>query len=403
MTVKSQERNSAAGFRGTMNRLVLCSALALVAGASPSAFAGPTIPFGDEGYITISYAFQFWSQEQSYTSPTDNGRTFDNFFRRNRLLFAGQANDLIGYYVQVEAGNDDKQGNADKSIFYRDAYMTVDYTDGLRVIAGRFKNTFTRENLEACMEPLSIDRAEVISYTPFGAQGGTRDDGAALWGNLADGKFQYRLMVADGRQGDVIPKKSPRLTARVHLSFFDPETDYGYHSNYLGTKKVLTIGAAYDFQANAAYGNYTQRTDIKNYKAWTVDGMFELPTKTGSYVLSTAYMDYSTGNAINEDPDPSLPVTSELKAYYVKGAYLFPNKVGFGRLQPYFRYERSKYGVTSGYYSQRWDGAGVNYYLNGQNLRLSLEYAKITFDKQHPTDASLQNYNHTTLALQFIF
>ncbi len=386
-----------------VRRLALGAAFSIAAVASTGAIAGPTIPFGDEGYITISYAFQLWSRVQSFTSSTDNGRSYDTFFRRNRLLFAGQANDLIGYYVQFEAGNDDKAGNADKSIFYRDAYLTVDYTDGLRLIAGRFKNTFSRENLEACMEPLSIDRAEVIAYSPFGAQGGTRDTGAALWGNLADGKFQYRLMVADGRQGDILPKKSPRVTARVHLSLLDPETDYGYHSNYLGTKKVFTIGAAVDYQANVAYGNYTQRNDIKNFKAWTVDAMFEYPTKSGTYVLSTAYFDYSTGNAINEDPDPSLPVASELKAYYLKGAYLFPNKVGIGRLQPYFRYERSNYGISSGLYDQKWNGLGVNYYLNGQNLRLSLEYAKVKFDIQHPTDPAFRDYDHTTLALQFIF
>ncbi len=386
-----------------MRRLALCTGVVIAAAASPAAVAGPTITFGDEGFITISYAFQLWSREQSFTSSTDNGRSYDTYFRRNRLLFAGQANDLVGYYVQFESGNDDKAGNADKSIYYRDAYLTVDYTDGLRLIAGRFKNTFSRENLEACMEPLSIDRSEVIAYSPFGAQGGTRDTGAALWGNLVDGKLQYRFMVSDGRQGDVVAKKSPRLTTRVHFSLLDPETDYGYHSNYLGTKKVLTIGAAFDYQANVAYGNYAQRTDIKNYKAWTVDALFEYPTRTGTYVLSAAYFDYSTGNAINQNPDPQLSVASELKAYYLKGAYLFPGKIGLGRLQPYFRYERSNYGVESGYFDQRWNGIGVNYYLNGQNLRLSLEYAKIKFDKQHPTDPSLRDYDHTTLALQFIF
>jgi len=386
------------------SRLAAGAALALAMLAAPAALAGPTITYGEEGYLTISYAFQYWTQNRSFTSSTDNGSTWDSFFRRNRLLFAGQANDLVGYYVQFESGNDGKGGQSDKSIYYRDAYLTVDYSDPLRMIIGRFKNTFTRENLEACMEPLSIDRAEVISYTPFGANGGgTRDDGVSLWGNLADGKFQYRFMVADGREGDVVPKKSPRLTARVHLSLWDPETDYGYHSNYLGTKKVLTIGAAVDYQANAAYGNYTARTDIKDYKAWTVDGMMEYPTRTGSYVLSAAYMDYDTGNAINMDPDPQLPVTSQLKAYYVKGAWLYPEKVGWGRIQPYFRFERSKYGVSSGYYSQHWRGGGVNYYFNGQNLRLSLEYANIKFDKQNPTDASLQDYHQTTIALQFIF
>lgn len=384
-------------------RIGLGAAFALAVAASPCAFAGPTITFGDEGYLTISYAFQLWARSQSYTSPTDNGKSYDTFFRRNRLLFAGQANDLVGYYVQIEAGNDDKLGNADKSIFYRDAYLTLDYSDGLRLIAGRFKNTFTRENLETCMEPLSIDRSETISYAPFGAQGGSRDTGVALWGNLLNGKVQYRVMVADGRQGDEVPKKSPRVTGRLHLSLLDPETDFGYHSNHLGTKTVLTFGAAYDYQADVAYGNFPERTDLRDYKAWTADAFFEYPTRSGTYVLSAAYFDYSTADAINASPDPRLPVTSELKAYYVKGAYLFPQKVGPGRLQPYFRYEKSDYAVASGYFDQRWSGGGVNYYLNGQNLRLSLEYARVKFDNPHPVDASLRDYNHTTLALQFIF
>lgn len=394
---KTNDKNSGGKFR----RTALCMALAMA--TSTPALAGPTIPFGDEGYITVSYAMQLWTQARSYTSPTDNGKSYDTFLRRNRLLFAGQYNDYVGFYAQIEAGNDDKLGNADKSIFYRDAYLTLDYNDSLRFIGGRFKNTFSRENLEACLEPLSLDRAEVIAYSPFGAQGGSRDTGIAMWGNLANAKLQYRLMIADGRQGDEIVKDSPRLTGRVHLSLFDPETDYGYRSNYLGTKKVLTFGLAYDYQADVAYGNFPARTAAKDYKAWTADAFFEYPTASGTYVLSTAYFDYSTGNAINENPDPKLPVSSELKAYYVKGAYLLPGKVGIGRLQPYFRYEKSDYGVTSGYYDQNWKGAGINYYIDGQNLRLTLEYAKIEFDRQHPTDASLQDYSQATLGFQFIF
>ncbi len=394
---RTNDKNSGGKFRCT----ALCMALAMA--ISTPVLAGPTIPFGDEGYVTVSYAMQFWTQERSYTSPTDNGKSFDAFLRRNRLLFAGQYNDYVGFYAQIEAGNDDKLGNADKSIFYRDAYLTFDYNDSLRFIVGRFKNTFSRENLEACMEPLTIDRSEVIAYTPFGAQGGSRDTGLAMWGNLANGKLQYRLMVADGRQGDVVVKDSPRVTGRVHLSLFDPETDYGYHSNYLGTKKVLTLGLAYDSQAGVAYGNFPARTDPKDYKAWTADVFFEYPTASGTYVLSAAYFNYNTDNAINLNPDPKLPVSSELKAYYAKGAYLLPGKVGIGRVQPYFRYENSNYGVTSGYYDQTWKGAGVNYYIDGQNLRLTLEYAKIEFDKQHPTDVSLQDYNQATLGFQFIF
>ena len=389
--------------RAEARRAALGGVFAAAALVAPHAAAGPTIPFGDEGYVTIGYAMQFWTRAQSFTSSTDNGSSFDSFFRRNRLLFAGQANDVVGYYVQLEAGNDDKAGNADKSIFYRDSYLTADFSDSLRVIVGRFKNTFSRENLEACLEPLSIDRSEVIAYTPFGVQGGSRDTGIALWGNLADAAVQYRVMLGDGRQGDEVPKKSPRVTGRLHVSLFDPEADYGYKATYLGTRKVLTVGAAFDFQADTAYANFPARTNSKDYKAVTVDALLEVPTPSGTYTLSGAYFKYDTGGAINQNPDPLLSLSSELKAAYLKGAYLLPNKVGPGRLQPYFRYEKSVYRLTSGFRNQQWRGVGVNFYQNGQNLRLSLEHANVKFDTQHPTDASLQNYNHTTLALQFIF
>lgn len=377
---------------------------ALVTSAPIAAMAGPTITYGEEGFVTLSYAVQLWSQYRGYTTGADNGSSYDTFLRRNRILLAGQYNDYVGFYAQLEAGNDDKLGNADKAVFYRDAYVTFDYTDTVRLIAGRFKNTFSRENLEACLEPLTLDRAEVIAYTPFGAGGGgSRDTGIAVWGNLGGGMFQYRFMLGDGRQGEDIAKDSPRFTTRLHLSLLDPETDYGYLSNYLGTRKVLTFGVALDYQADVAYANFPARTNPVDYKAWTADVLFEYPAKSGTYVISAAYFDYSTENAINANPDPTLPVTSELKAHYVKGGYLLPGKIGIGRVQPYFRYENSDYGVATGFFDQTWNGAGVNYYIDGQNLRFTFEYATIKFDQQHPTNASLRDYDQVTLAFQLIF
>jgi hypothetical protein len=125
--------------------LVQACAAALVAGVLPlSASAGPTIEFGEQGSLTFTYALQGWLQQKDYTSSTDNGSSTDAFLRRNRLTFSGQYNDYVGFYAQLEAGNDDKLGNDDKSVSYRDAYVTIDYRDDLRFIVGRFKNTFSR-------------------------------------------------------------------------------------------------------------------------------------------------------------------------------------------------------------------------------------------------------------------
>jgi len=387
-----------------------CAAAALVSLISATAYAGPTIKFGDEGSLTFTYALQGWLQNKSFTSANNDSSSTDAFLRRNRLTFSGQYNDYIGFYAQLEAGNDSKLGEDDKSVYYRDAYVTLDYRDELRFIVGRFKNTFSRENLEACLEPLTLDRT-VMSYTPFA---GSRDTGLAVWGNLLDAKLQYRFMIADGIEGETAPENNARMTARVHYSFWDPEYNYGYLGTYLGTQKVLTVGAAYDTQKGVAYGDYPMRADVKDYKAWTVDAFMEYPAASGVYTLSGAYFNYDTGGAFKDDAasdDPHIGVNSDLKGYYVKAGYMLPAKVGPGRLQFFARHEKQDYGAVSDngtpngaeYYDQTWNGAGFNYYIDGQKLKVTFEYAKVSFDTQHPTNPLLQDYDQSTLGLQFIF
>lgn len=390
--------------RMAVRPLVRACAAGLLAGLLPlSAVAGPTIEFGEQGSLTFTYALQGWLQQRDYTTSSDNSSSTDAYLRRNRLTFSGQYNDYIGFYAQLEAGNDSKLGADNKSVYYRDAYVTIDYRDDLRFIVGRFKNTFSRENLEACLEPLTLDRGDVLPYTPFA---GSRDTGVAVWGNLMDARLQYRVMLADGREDAETPKDQPRLTARVHYSFWEPEFNYGYLGTYLGTQKVLTVGAAYDMQKDVAYGNYPSRSDIKDYDAWTVDAFMEYPSASGVYTLSGAYFDYDTGNAFNMNPDPSLPVNSNLKGYYVKAGYMLPNKVGVGRLQFFARHEKADYGAKTGvteYYDNDRNSIGVNYYIDGQKLKVTFEYADISYDNQHPTDQALRDYNQATLGLQFIF
>ncbi|MEJ2691828.1 MAG: selenite/tellurite reduction operon porin ExtI [Candidatus Thiodiazotropha sp.] len=377
----------------------------LIAGAVSSLFAGtalagPTIEFGEQGSLTLSYALQAWSQYRGYTSATDSGSQTDMFLRRNRITLSGQYSDSIGFYAQLEAGSDSRAGNDDRSVYYRDAYITLDYSDPIRFIVGRFKNTFSRENLEACLEPLTLDRAEVLSYTPFG---GTRDTGVAMWGNLADAKFQYRVMFSDGREGDEVVKDAPRITTRVHYTLFDPEYDYGYRGTYLGTRKVLTFGLGYDFQPDVAYADYPARTDPQDYSAWTADLFYEYPYDFGTVTASTAAFNYDVGDAINKNPDPKMTVNTQLDGYYAKLGYLFPQPVGPGRLQLVYRHEALDYDTGDSYFDNSWNSIGANYYLDGQRLKVTFEYANVSYAEEHPTVPSLQDYSQATLGLQLIF
>ncbi|MFC1589636.1 selenite/tellurite reduction operon porin ExtI [Pseudomonadota bacterium] len=365
------------------------------------ASAGASMQVGEEGTLNINYAVQVWSQFRDYRSATDSGSSFDTFLRRNRVTFFGQYNDSVGYYAQLEAGSDSRDGQDNRSVYYRDAYITLDYSDSARFIVGRFKNTFSRENLEACLEPLTLDRAEVISYTPFA---GTRDTGIAMWGNLADAAFQYRFMIADGREGEAPAKDSPRFTARFHWSPLDPEYDYGYRGTYLGTSKVFTIGIGYDYQPDVAYADAVAMTEPVDYTAMTADIFWEQPTASGTYTLSAAIFDYDTENAIdNPNHDDTLFSNAQMEASYVKGAYLFPDKIGIGRLQLFFRHEASDYKQTTKNLDQTWSSVGANYYIDGQRLKLTAEFAQIAFDEEDLADASRQDYGQATVGLQLIF
>ena len=384
----------------TRCRRVALGAAALI-GLAATAHAGPTIAFGKEGSLTFNYSLQAWAQTRDFTSPTDAGKSTDFFLRRNRLTISGQYNDLVGFYANLDAPGESRGGQNDRSVFFRDGYITIDHSDPLRFIVGRFKNTFTRENLEACFDPLTMDRAELLSYTPWG---GSRDTGVAMWGNLADGMVNYRVMIADGREGNPVVKDSPRLTARLHVSLFDPETDYGYRGTYLGTKRVLTIGAAVDRQADVAYGNAVAMTDPKDYKAWTVDVFYEQPTAAGTFTASAAVITYDTGRVhFGLAPDADLPAGTDLEGHYVKFGYLMPGRVGPGRLQFFGRSEKSTYNLPMGYRDQKWNALGVNYYIEGQQLKLSAEFADVKFDVQNPGNPAQRDYRQFTAGLQFIF
>lgn len=373
-----------------------------VAGGSSMVQAGPTIPMGDEGSLTINYELQIWSQFRDYRSEANNADSFDTFLRRNRVTFMGQYNDYVGFYAQLEAGNDSRYGNDERAVYYRDAYVTLDYSDSMRFIAGRFKNTFSRENLEACLEPLTLDRG-MAAYTPFA---GTRDTGIAIWGNLADAKLQYRVMLADGREGDNVPKDTPRMTARVHYSMLDPEFSYGYRGTYLGTQRVLTIGAAYDHQADVVYANLPGRQDSSDYSAYTVDLFYEEPTSMGTFTFSSAFTNYSVDGALNGDElliDNTLSPAAEMENYYVKAGWLLPNRVGMGRLQIFAKHDTSDYDRNDKYFDQTINAFGANYYLDGQQLKLTMEISDIAFEEQHPDINSLQDHKQATLGFQMLF
>lgn len=370
---------------------------------------GAVIKMSDVNYLRINYQNQFAVAWRDTGSGIDGTKpTTDFYFRRNRLTLSGQATNELSYAIKLDHSGPRRVGAVDVaqepvSVFeVLEAYVDAELGKAFHVTAGKTKIPFTREVLEGCFSPLTLDRSLFIA-TPMQR---TRDTGVVFWGNIIQSKVQYMAAIQEGQETARSPESSPRYTGRVHLALLDPESAFGYSGAYLGNKMVFTLGGAAQYEAGAVYSDVSNATGEKDYNAWTADIFIEYPVGlNGSATLSAAYVETNFDNAYQgSDPDPgSVGVDGEKKGWYAKAGFLFIDKIGPGQLQPFVRLEDWKFALLNGVYAQRlkWTGGGVNYLINGQNLRLTLEYARTDF-KDEENSAS-RDFTTITSMLQFGF
>ncbi len=384
----------------------ISAAVAIMLGLAAPAIAGPQMTFGpnDKGTLQIDYKGQFQLSVRDNGSGTNNEASTTSFdFRRNRIALMGAYGENMSLYVQTEFMDKNAVGtlavaddSTDSNFQLLDAVIRFNYNNGVNVNIGKFKYSFSRENLEACEAPLTLDRSLFIR-APYV---GTRDMGVNVWGNMFDSKFQYRFEAMEGREavsGDSAPKSNLRYGARAHLSLLDPESGHGYKGTYLGKKSVFTIGGAYQYEPDIAYGINT--TDKKDYKAWTADVFFEYPTKAaGTMTLSAAYAKYDLDNAyIAATPSAgTIDLNGEKNGWYTKAGYMLPDSP----IQLFARYEKWKFAQLNNINDEQidWYGLGANYYIWGQNLKVTMEYSKTNFDK-----GSYKDFGQFITQLQVVF
>lgn len=376
-----------------------------------TALAGPQMRFGDEnqGVLQIDYKGQFQMVVRDNGSgPDKEDPTMQFNFRRNRIALMGKYGDVMSIYVQTEFLEDQNiiplgvtEDRTDPEFQILDAVARFNFAGPFKLAVGKFKYNFTRENLEACEAPLTLDRSLFIR-PPYV---NTRDKGVAIWGNIADGVFQYRLDAMNGRgatnAAEAAPESSFRYSARAHLSLLDPEKDYGYKGTYLGTKRVLTVGGAAQYEPGIAYGDTVNLRDEKDYFGWTADLFFEYPTEAiGTFTLSGAYAKIDLDDSYKGlSPDSvTLGLNGEKNGYYGKAGYLFPELP----VQLFGRYEAWKFANLNDIFDQqiRWYGGGFNYFFRDQNLKVTVEASHTDFDIE---DAASKDFNTLITQLQVVF
>lgn len=354
--------------------------------AVPAADAGLKVDIGENSWIAAGLRLQFWYQGVFEENDSD---IHDFMLRRPYLHISGQIIPKVTFFTHI-AGDRIGQHGLDKpgyglgtGIAVRDAWITIDLLEELKVQVGRMYIPFTRAfGTESTFALCTLDLPFVqggVRGAPFFPSKVGRDDGVVLWGNILDGMVQYRFMASEGQEGDKNPEDRLRLAGRLSVSLLDPEVQWFNKGTYLGTKKVLSLGAGLDTQNDLQWAATGPSED---YQAWTVDLFFDYPIGSGSITVEGAYVDME-----------NAPGDTDATTWYVLSGFTIPRFVDFVQVQPYFRFER--FDREDSYYTNYVCG-GLNFFVNGHAFKAVLDFTRA----MHKSGAPEQDSSLFTTQLQ---
>lgn len=348
-----------------LSQAVMCACLlGGMAGIVGAAHAGGTISLGDDKSITLGLGLK-----ASYTStedgaPNGSDRSSDFNLDSARLYIGASLNKYIKATFNTEK-------DADDNVKVLDAFGEFQFMPGFNVQMGRTIIPSDRANLSGGYYLPAWDFAGVGSraYSKFAS----RDDGVLAWGKLMNNTLVYSVGAFQGRKDAQNTSDSLLYAGRVAVNFWDPEPAPAYltGSTYYGAANILTLGVWGQSQKNGV-GSATTQDD---YSAWGSDLLLEKKLGTGVITLEGGYTETNWSAAAATADDVTYGagkgIGSAGKAYIGSVAYLFPQQLGWGKLQPFYRYQ--KFNADSGD-DRKVNDFGVNYVIDGANTRLTATY-----------------------------
>ena len=330
--------------------------------------------------IKAGMRVQAWYQYVEDGKGDDHDKALNDFMvRRAYFYIKGQATEKVGFFAHLAADRIGQDGLDKPSVglgsgfAVRDAWVNYKFDDACTFQIGRMYIPFTRFfGTESTFGLLTLE----LPFTQGGVRGAPfftskvgRDDGVVVWGNPSNGLLQYRLGVSEGIEGSSEnPDDNLRFTGRVSLNLLDPEKGWYNKGTYLGKKKVLAIGAGYDYQPDLTLGGM----DDQSNEAWTTDIFFDHPVGAGAVTAELSYVNLK--NSTQTLGFSRLAKGKDAQIYYIQAGYLFPGQIGPGRLQPYFRYEHMDVKDAP---DTSFPCAGVNYFIKGHSAKLTIDWTLV--------------------------
>jgi len=343
------------------------TALVIPAPASPLRIEGPN-------GSSIRFGLLIQPQFQAMSSPTLDGYAKNLYLRRTRLIVGGSLFDKFDYFIDTDypnlfldsntaaAGAPEAFAKSTPGMNIQDVFVTYKpMGDMLKVDVGYMLPPLAHNALQGATTLYSWD---YFTYSfrhgnSFGSSANPigRDVGVQLRGLLVGGHVEYRVGMFQGLRDnrtatEMEARNFFRVTARLQVNLLDAEPGFFYAGSYLGSKKILSVGASYDFQ--------------DKYKYFAVDGFADLPLGPG---VLTAQV-----NLAHWDGDTFIPGLLKQTALMGEAGYLV---AGIG-LSPIIRAERLWGSGTLA--DQTILGGGLAFWPYGHNSNLKLFYTHLKVD-----------------------
>lgn len=370
---------------------------------------GLKVDLSEDGkkYFRIINWHQFWLDMNETTNGAgETEYTTTPMLRRSRFLVYAQLSDRFlilthfGLNSLTPAGLHPTGQSSQAQLFMHDAWVEYKVFDELYVGGGlHYWNGISRLNNQSTLNFLSLDNPRFAWATLGTTDQFARHLGLYAKGNI--GRLDYRLawngaMVnsVDAGAGLTPTDQQAVYTGRatlgldaanvfagyVNYQFWDQEsTKLPYFvGSYLGTKKVLSVGAGFYSHPNGSVilEDAADPNSIvgENVMIFAADAFMELPIGERNSSI-TAYASFQSNNygTNYQMGGGSLDVFSG-SVIYAQAGYLLPHTGAWG-WQPYVTFAQKGIDNVDGSVSDF--GVGINSLITGHNAKLSLEYRNV--------------------------
>ena len=349
----------------------LLVALALQFGAAAAADAQLVIKAGDDVNFKLGILAQF--QADSLEDPPTDANTNNLFIRRVRLLFSGQVAKNVTFFVETDTPNLGKTlagvKNIQPATIIQDAYGEFKASQAFAIDAGLMFVPFSRNSVQSAATLLPIDYGAYTFSQSAPTQSTTgRDAGFQAKGYFLHDHLEYRIGAFQGVR-DAKSHSPFRYVGRIQYNVFDTETGFFYTGTYVGKKKILSLGGAFDTQ--------------KQYHGYDADVYLDYPAGPGAI---TGQLDVT-----RFDGDVMLTTLLKQNDTLLEIGYL----ISALKLTPVVQFANRDV-VDTGRGDEKHWSIGLNYWWAGHNANIKGAYSRIS-----PTIGS--NQNELTLQLQLFY